>query len=126
MFGGNAGSAVHYARLDSLVASAALHGYETARRREPEGVVEQGGQDLAGPLWVTARRELARVVDLEPLSFGARSGREALGGFGEDARQIEGLSGDGELLGIQARQEEQVGEHRVHPVGLAEEVLHKL
>src|ERR687898_1790275 len=55
VLGGDAGATIRYGHLDPSVANAPLYGDEAIREREPEGVVEQDGQDLAGPSLVASR-----------------------------------------------------------------------
>ena len=99
--GRDARSRVRDAGLDAFVCGTALHRYRSAGGREAEGVVEEGGEDLARAPGVAARGELARVVDLQVLALGA--GGESLRGLGEDEGEVEGFAGDGDPVGVQAR-----------------------
>src|SRR5215218_717846 len=52
LLGRDAGPRIRYGRLGTSVAGTPSHGDEPSRGREPEGVVEEGSQDLAGSLRV--------------------------------------------------------------------------
>src|SRR5918994_5913925 len=72
LLGRDARPRVRYGRLDPSVAGAPLHGDVSSRGREPKGVVEEGGQDLAGSLLVAPGWNLTGVANLQPLPFRER------------------------------------------------------
>src|SRR5918994_2366478 len=74
LLGRDARPCVRYGRLDPPFSGTPLHGDEPSRGREPEGVVEEGSQDLAGSPLVAPGRNLTGLANLQPLFFGERPG----------------------------------------------------
>jgi hypothetical protein len=70
-------------------------------------------------------RQLVGDTHVEPDALGGCFHFEAFGFLPEDGCQIERLAGHLEFASVEAGDEEQVGEDRAHPLGLAQRVLHR-
>src|SRR3712207_5972454 len=95
-------------------------------RRVAHRVVQEGGEYLTRARRVAANGELSRERDLEPDALGGRPLEETLGGLTRDDGEVEGLLLDLQPAGVEAREQQEVGEQRVHAVYLGELVFHDL
>src|SRR3712207_9067542 len=105
MLWGYAGPRVRHGCLDPPVLRAGGYLDADPRRREPEGIVEQGGQDLCRTLRVSAHGELAGRPDFEPYVSRVRTRAEAFCSFGYGSAQVEDLPRHRQLTGVEPGQD---------------------
>jgi hypothetical protein len=122
----NATTSIRNGRLDPTIVRTADDGNSSSGRSKTHGIVEKGRQNLTGPPRITKGWEFAGYFNVEQYLFLCGPQNEAIGCLGEDLRKIEGLVREVELAGIEAGQDEQIRDQRVHSVDLGELVLDHL
>lgn len=93
---------------------------------EPNGVVEENGEDLSRPFRVAADWKLAGRLDFEVDALAGYTESKAFDRIRKDHGQIEWFCGHIQFAGVEPGHQKEVGEHGVHPVGLGEYVLDQL
>jgi hypothetical protein len=86
-------------------------------------VVQEGGEYPTRARRVAADGELSRERDLELEMLGRRPLEEPLCGLARDDGEVEGLLLDLQPAGVEASEQQEVGEQRVHAVYLGELVF---
>jgi hypothetical protein len=100
-----------------------IHGNTASRRREPNGIVEEDGEDLSRPFRIAADRNLAGRPDFEVDALIGYTKPKTFDRFRKDHGQVERFCGHLQFAGVEPGYQKEVGEHSIHPVGLGEYVL---